>query len=75
MSSATCGLVKRKCQLDLLFYSFLKEKKPFFPSGNLVTCDWWNSVWLHEGFGEYFEYFGAAMVSITTISYEHILNK
>lgn len=33
--------------------------------GNLVTCDWWSNVWLQEGFAQFFEYFGAAMVGIT----------
>lgn len=32
--------------------------------GNLVTADWWKYLWLNEGFGRFFQYFGAAMVGI-----------
>ncbi|XP_064071370.1 membrane alanyl aminopeptidase-like [Vanessa tameamea] len=25
--------------------------------GNLITCRWWDNVWINEGFASYFEYF------------------
>ncbi|XP_076258949.1 membrane alanyl aminopeptidase-like [Rhynchophorus ferrugineus] len=29
--------------------------------GNLVTCDWWDYLFLNEGFARYYQYFSAAM--------------
>lgn len=26
--------------------------------GNLVTCSWWDYMWLHDAFAVYFQYFG-----------------
>lgn len=28
--------------------------------GNLITCRWWDNVWINEGFASYFEYFAMA---------------
>jgi len=32
--------------------------------GNLVTCSWWDYLWLHDAFAIYFQYF--AMNSVKT---------
>lgn len=32
--------------------------------GNLITCRWWDNVWINEGFASYFEYFAMDGVSM-----------
>lgn len=47
--------------------------------GNLITCRWWDNVWINEGFASYFEYFAMDGVSIIkieiTFSYSNIGQK
>lgn len=31
--------------------------------GNLVTCSWWDYLWLNEGFARYFQYFATHLVN------------
>ncbi|VVD01642.1 unnamed protein product [Leptidea sinapis] len=33
--------------------------------GNLITCRWWDNVWINEGFASYFEYFAMHEVDKT----------
>lgn len=35
--------------------------------GNMVTCAWWDYLWLNDGFSRYFQYFAMEMVSLAVI--------
>lgn len=32
--------------------------------GNMVTCVWWDYLWLNDGFARYYQYFAMEMVSL-----------
>lgn len=35
--------------------------------GNWVTCDFWDSLWLNEGFARYYQYFLTHWVSMENV--------
>nr|XP_006811271.1 PREDICTED: glutamyl aminopeptidase-like [Saccoglossus kowalevskii] len=41
--------------------------------GNLVTCLWWNDLWLNEGFASYLEYEGVNYVHPDWLMYDQFL--
>jgi len=40
--------------------------------GNMVTCAWWNYLWLNDGFARYFQYFAMEMVNSALMVIENI---
>lgn len=47
--------------------SLVSHELAHFWFGNLVTNEWWDNLFLNEGFASYFEYFIPASVSISSI--------